>query len=63
METEGKDVKQPMIFKCNQCGNQLEIRKFATDEGFEYGIFDNCTPFTEQYIYPSIKQAIEAFDG
>lgn len=63
MGTERKTIEEEMRLICHHCGNQLEIRKFETDEGMEYGIFDNCIQPTEQMIYPTLKEAIEAFNG
>lgn len=49
-------------FHCPYCGLELTPRKFAfDDESTAWGIFDNCRPFREHKVYPTLKEAIEAF--
>lgn len=59
IETHGKDPTHQFI--CEFCGSELNPRRFEFDDAIMWGIFDNCRPFKEQKVYPTLKEAIEAF--
>lgn len=60
IDTHSKDPIHQ--FHCPHCGLELNPRKFQfDDESTVWGIFDNCRPFKEHKVYPTLKEAIEAF--
>jgi hypothetical protein len=74
METKGtageaREINETLEFRCHLCGTELFVRRFdfedenGNEEPPMYGIFDHCSGLDEQMIYPTVREAIEAFSG